>query len=88
GSLSLLSEYLGKIGFTETEGKNLMNSFYAIQTLRSTGAAHRKGSEYEEALRRYDLINLTNRDRFSKLLSDLTVSLNTISLRIRQSFPS
>jgi len=61
-----------------------MAAFHAVQTVRSTGAAHRKGKKFVEALERYQLSELSNRERVRKLVIDLTVALSAIVEVVQQ----
>ncbi len=84
GSLDLLKEYLKKIGVLEDIKEQILYALHAIQTIRSTGAAHRKGSNFEAALKRFQLDNLSNRAKVRKLLLDLTRGLSLLANAVRE----
>ena len=50
---------------------------YKIQRLRSSGVAHRKGSNYERNTRRYGLDEVGPAEFVHRLLGDLTMALDT-----------
>jgi hypothetical protein len=84
GSIDLLGAYLNGIGVTEEIRKQILYALHAIQTIRSTGAAHRKGSNFNKALQRFQLDNLSNRAKVKKLVTDLTRALSLIAEAIRK----
>ncbi len=86
GSLDLLSEFLRQNCKTEDDKQNTMKPFHALQSLRSTGIAHRKGEKFVKTLERYQLANLSNRDRFKKLLADITNSLNILKSALNKQY--
>jgi hypothetical protein len=46
-----------------------------VQTLRSTGVAHRKGGNFDEALKRFGLEQRSNRDKIKAVLQQATTGL-------------
>ena len=84
GSIDLLGIYLKEIGVTEDIRKQIMNAMQAIQTVRSTGAAHRKGLKFNKGLQRFRLNNLTNHAKVKKLIIDLTHALSMLTEMMRQ----
>ena len=84
GSIDLLGVYLSGIGVKEDIGKQIMHALHAVQTTRSTGAAHRKGSKFDKALQRFQLDNLSNRAKVRKLVADLTRALSIIAEAMRR----
>lgn len=84
GSIDLLEIYLKKIGVTEDIRKQIMYTMRAIQTIRSTGVAHRKGSNFNKALQRFQLYNLSNCEKVKKLVTYLTRALSLIAEAMRQ----
>jgi len=83
GSLDLLMVFLSQFMPNEADRESALLSFRVIQTLRSTGAAHRKGGEFDKALRRYDLVNIPNRAKARKIVKDLTNAMSGIAAAIR-----
>ena len=84
GSIDLLGAYLSKMGVEEDARRQIMYALHAVQTIRSTGAAHRKGSEFNKVLQRFQLYNLSNHVKVKKLVVDLTRALSLIAEAIRQ----
>ena len=79
GSVDLLGGFLARIGIETATQRQITDALRAVQTLRSTGAAHRKGSNFEEALRRSQLDNLSNRAKVKKMVVDLTRALSILA---------
>lgn len=82
GSISLLYVTLESFGIPKDTKDNLVESLQAIQSIRSSGAVHRKGSKFEKSLEKYGLNNLPNDERVRRLsvklckaLADLIVDL-------------
>lgn len=84
GSIGLLEAYLIKIGVEDGEREQIVSAFHVVQAIRSTGSAHRKGSNFEEVLKRFQLDNLTNHDKVKKLVTDLTRALSLLAEILRQ----
>lgn len=84
GSIDLLGHFLVKIGVQDHEREQILSPFHAIQSIRSTGAAHRKGANFEKALQKFQLSSLTNHDKIEKLVIDLTRALNLLAEILRQ----
>lgn len=55
-----------------------------MQTIRSTGAAHRKGSNFDKELQHFGLDKLSNSAKVKKLIIDLTGALSLMLEAIRQ----
>jgi hypothetical protein len=83
GSLDLLREYLKKTEVPEDIKEQILHALHAVQTIRSTGAAHRKGANFEAALKRFQLDNLSNRAKVRKLLVDLTRALSLFTSAVQ-----
>lgn len=79
GSIDLLKEYLIKIGVEEKVKSKILNALFIVQTLRSTGVAHRAGSNFYNALKRFQLDNLSNYERVKKVVANLIIALSLIS---------
>jgi len=78
GSISLFYVSLEKLGIA-TEKINLtIEALQAIQTIRSTGAAHRKGEKFEQSLEKYKLNNLTNEGKIKHLTIKLYEGLQSV----------
>lgn len=75
GSIGLLDAYLTKANLTEEERKLILFPWHMVQTLRSTGAAHRKGGKFDEALKRFGLVQRSNRDKIRAVLQHATTGL-------------
>jgi len=84
GSIALLETYLQKIGVREDINRRIIYAIRAIQTIRSTGAAHRRGLKFNKALQRFQINNLSNREKVKKLITDLTYALSLIAEAIRK----
>jgi hypothetical protein len=84
GSIGLLEAYLVKLGVKDGERGQIVSAFHTVQAIRSTGSAHRKGSNFEEALKRFQLDNLTNHNKIKKLVTDLTRALSLLAEILRQ----
>lgn len=78
GSISLFYVTLEKLGLN-TDNINLtIEALQAIQTIRSTGAAHRKGEKFEQSLEKYKLDNFTNENKIRQLTIRLYSGLQSI----------
>ncbi|MDK2946327.1 MAG: hypothetical protein PWQ85_1106 [Geotoga sp.] len=84
GSIDLLGAYLSKMELTEDIKEQILQPLRAVQTIRSTGAAHRKGSNFNKALRRFQLDSLSNRAKVKNLVTNLTQALSLIAETIRR----
>ncbi len=84
GSIDLLEVWLAKIGVPQDIRAQITQGLRAVQTIRSCAAAHRKGSEFERALQRLQLNNLSNRAKVRKLVTDLSRALSLIAEAIRR----
>lgn len=83
GSIALLHTYLSQLEPNEEICSQVVLPFQAIQSLRSTGSAHRKGEKFQQALLRLQIDNLSNREKVKRLLSDTARSLASIAEIIR-----
>jgi len=80
GSIDLLGVYLEKMQLDESEREQVLRAFRAVQTIRSSGAAHSKNpKEFAKALKKFDLENLPNSEKFRKLIVDITQSLQCLT---------
>jgi hypothetical protein len=68
GSLDLLEAFLNKKGISTEYVKRILLPLRIVQTIRSTGAAHRKGSKFYDQLKRFQLANISNREKMKKIL--------------------
>lgn len=84
GSIDLLAAYLSGIKVKKDVRGQIIQSLHMIQTIRSTGAAHRKSPKFYKALRRFQLDNLSNREKIKKLIIELTRALSLIADAMRQ----
>jgi hypothetical protein len=78
GSISLLYVSLEKLGLSTEKINITIEALQAIQTIRSTGAAHRKGKSFEQNLEKYKLNNLTNENKIKQLTIKLYYGLQSI----------
>jgi len=78
GSISLLYVTLEKLGVEKEKINLTIEALQAIQTIRSTGAAHRKGEKFEHSLEKYKLNNLTNEDKIKLLTINLHNGLQSV----------
>ncbi len=61
----------------------LRGGYNIVQALRSSSVALRKSKELEKALIKYELNELSNEQKFKKLIIDLTKSLKAISNELK-----
>lgn len=78
GSISFLYITLQEIGISTENIILIIDILQAIQTIRSTGAAHRKGEKFEKSLEKYKLNNLSNQNK----IKELSIKLNNGILSI------
>lgn len=71
GSISLLYVALLELGLGEKERNLIIESLQAIQTIRSTGSAHRKGEKFNKSLEKYNLSALTNEAKINQMCLNL-----------------
>lgn len=69
--IALFAELLTQVGMTESDRDCFVCALRAVQTLRSTGAAHRKGSNYTKALQTFGFDGQNGQQIVSALLRDL-----------------
>ncbi|RKZ28488.1 hypothetical protein DRQ26_00975, partial [bacterium] len=62
----------------ETKAKDLLQPLRDIQDLRSSGAAHRKGSKYEKVAKRLGLYEESYINFFKKILEDVVNMLKQL----------
>ena len=79
GSIDLLDHHLRNRRVEKAYRDQAIQSLRSLQTLRSTGVAHRKGEEFNRALSRLGLSGLTKRRAVAKLMTGLTRALQIIS---------
>jgi hypothetical protein len=79
GSIGLLAAWLAQLGAAPEAVDAATSGLNAVQALRSTGAAHRKGDKYEKTLARLGIESLPNQLRFRSILTRLTGSLVAIN---------
>lgn len=82
GSLDLLAEYLRTIQAPEATIRAIVGPLQAVQAIRSTGAAHRKGANFEETLCRLQLENMGNRARIATLLANASTALSSLAIAV------
>lgn len=78
GSISLLFVTLEKIGISTGNINSTIEALQAIQAIRSTGAAHRKGEKFEQSLEKYKLNNLSNEEKIKQLTIKLYGGIKSI----------
>lgn len=79
GSIDLLGAYLNKIDIDEGHTLQILRAFHAVQSIRSTGSAHRKGTKFTKALKQFGLDALPNSGKAKKLILDLAKALGMIA---------
>ncbi len=84
GSIDLLETYLSKVGLPDDLKQAVIRPFRAVWGIRSAGVAHRKGSNFNRALRRLQLDKLSNRAKIRKLVTDLTDALLIIARTVHE----
>jgi len=78
GSIDLFELYLGSLNIERETVKQIINTLRSVQSIRSSGAAHRKGSDYDKTLKKYDLYDKSNYEKVKILINNLVISLNSI----------
>jgi hypothetical protein len=86
GSVDLLHVFLGRLDIEKTQEEEVIRAFRAVQSLRSTGTAHRKGSQFEKALKKLQLENLSNRAKVKTLVVRLSRALSILAAGIRSRY--
>ncbi len=76
GSLSLLYTFLGNIGIQNLD--NHIGNLKSIQSIRSAGVAHRKGSEYQKVISRLKLNTNDFQTEFDSFLKNIVNFLKEI----------
>jgi hypothetical protein len=79
GSIGLLAAWLAQLGAAAEAIDAATGGLNAVQALRSTGAAHRKGENYEKTLARLGIDGIPNQLRFRSILTRVTGSLVLIN---------
>ena len=62
----------------------ITNSFNQLQAIRSGGTAHRRGREYDKKLRKYDLIGLSNKEIFYRIIKNIIQSMERLEKILEQ----
>ncbi len=75
GSLDLLAKALKSLAQSSDTIQQMLFPLHAIQTLRSTGAAHRKGKKFEAALKKYELDGLAPSKGFEEVVKKVDHAL-------------
>jgi hypothetical protein len=78
GSLQLLEKFLAKLDIKNLE--NHISSLRSIQSIRSAGVAHRKGSEYSRVISKLKLNTDDFQSEFDRILINTTCLLKEILL--------
>jgi hypothetical protein len=78
GSIALLYESLRKAGVLETAAKAATDGLQKAQTLRSSAAAHRRGSSYGKVLAKFGYASLSNRAIVERLIEATKDSLGVL----------
>ena len=86
GTLKDGTKGIGKLGgfFTATgfsEGESIVQFLRDLQTLRSTGSGHRKGSAYEKIIAKLGVDPARKSDAISRLLEAATAMLRAVRMR-------
>lgn len=83
GSISLLYVTLEKIGIEKDNINLTIEALQAIQSIRSTGSAHRKGDKFEQSLEKYKLNNMSNENKIKQLTIKLYNGLKAITVVLK-----
>lgn len=75
GSIDLLEAFLDWKKIPEESKKQILLPLRCVWTIRSVGVAHRKGSNFYDALKHFRLDNLPNRERIRKIILGLARAL-------------
>lgn len=78
GSLNLLEAALEKEGVDAPTRDLIMKPLRGIQGLRSSGAAHRKGSNFDEQLEKLGIQDKANREKARHLMEEVVQALETL----------
>jgi hypothetical protein len=78
GSIDLLEKYLESLGVDRGDIDTVSRGLRMVQTLRSTGGVHRKSTNFDDALRRYNLEHITHYEKIKVVLHSLTESLSVL----------
>jgi hypothetical protein len=78
GSIALLYESLRKAGVPEAAAKAATDGLQKAQTLRSSAAAHRRGSSYGKLLAKFGYDSLSNRAIVERLIEATKDSLGVL----------
>jgi hypothetical protein len=85
-SITLLQKVLEGWGVSDTTA--MIEPFGALYAVRSTGAAHRRGSGAAKALQRAGLLDLGNKELIAELSRRLTAAMLLIQEEIEQRRPT
>lgn len=78
GLLALFYESLIKLFPDEANRNSIIEPFNMVQSLRSVSVAHRKSDEFDKALLKYGLSELSNEQKIKKLVIELIKSFKAI----------
>lgn len=84
GSIRHLQAWLVQIGLSESAAADCVRALDAVQNLRSSGAAHRKGKNFDKTSEKYGIADLSNSVGVERIITNLTISLNTIVAAITE----
>lgn len=76
--IQMLEAYLQSISATESDITAALGGLRLIQDLRSCGTAHRRGSNFGEVLRKYNLTDLSKENIMRQVFHELTRGLLTL----------
>jgi len=78
GSIDLLFKFLEDFKVDVEKISIIVKPFKMLQQIRSSGSAHRRGRNFSRVLRKYNLLNLSNQNKFKKIVKDLNNSLEML----------
>jgi hypothetical protein len=79
GSLTLLAKILEQKGLSTEEATEAVRPLRRIQAIRSSGAAHRRGANYDQTMAREGFENQSSRYIIEELLRGATKGLTSIA---------
>jgi hypothetical protein len=79
GSISLLYFLMQKLNLSGYDTNLLIEPLQAIQTIRSTGAAHRKGERFDQSLIKIGIATLSNENKIKELVIRLHNGMVTLT---------
>jgi len=79
GPIDLLAAYLDGLSVDDEKKERIVFGLRIVQKLRSTGAAHRSGDDFEKQMKRFNLNELTKMKAIETVVIELTQSLRELA---------